>query len=492
MTIGINPNLTAFAPGTLGASWCYPKFTPTGSTKAVRRTAYYYRYRSVTQERLALGVIERFVQAAGRVTAEGNGTVVSAVRTDDAPSYTLIVRYAHRTKPTSIELRSKAGQLPYAVFVDVAPPHNTFVKGQLLAGRVQIPPGKALEVYAQEISYYTRFRTALSSLQNHLRAKGHPRANLAIGEDVGQLDMVACASPHWGPGWLGGDHNSVLQIMHACVSKNAWALKQLLHSKPALLLLVGQASYDMFAYAFGHCLSRSPALPEKPQDGAFTLLELTSDDAHPTKFSYNSTVGGVRYSIDTRVVVVPHFSYAFNYAPQYRLPTDQWNLFVRRYPECAEFLETSNAVQRVPPATPNNFVGIALMSDVQTIRQQLRARWPAAADKLERAFCDPNATLGALLCRLYDTGVITWVRGAGNGGGYLARAAGPCTFCEHFAFAEGCPYGKPAEPQYPSGFLTTVAQRLVAAGKNWRASNGALAKRSITDSPFRGLVDPTV
>jgi hypothetical protein len=32
MTIGINPNMTAFAPGRTGASWCYPSFSSNGGT----------------------------------------------------------------------------------------------------------------------------------------------------------------------------------------------------------------------------------------------------------------------------------------------------------------------------------------------------------------------------------------------------------------------------------------------------------------------------
>ena len=36
MTIGINPNLTAFAPGSTGASWCYPSFGGPGFLGQIR------------------------------------------------------------------------------------------------------------------------------------------------------------------------------------------------------------------------------------------------------------------------------------------------------------------------------------------------------------------------------------------------------------------------------------------------------------------------
>ena len=48
---------------------------------------------------------------------------------------------------------------------------------------------------------------SLNTFNDFLKNKGHKDANLAIGEDVGQLDMVACASPHWKPGFLGGTGN---------------------------------------------------------------------------------------------------------------------------------------------------------------------------------------------------------------------------------------------------------------------------------------------
>jgi hypothetical protein len=41
MTIGINPNLTAFAPGRAGASWCYPDFSDASGGDAATKYAYY-------------------------------------------------------------------------------------------------------------------------------------------------------------------------------------------------------------------------------------------------------------------------------------------------------------------------------------------------------------------------------------------------------------------------------------------------------------------
>ena len=41
MTIGINPNLTAFLPGQTGASWAYPNFADTKTASAHAKYAWY-------------------------------------------------------------------------------------------------------------------------------------------------------------------------------------------------------------------------------------------------------------------------------------------------------------------------------------------------------------------------------------------------------------------------------------------------------------------
>ncbi len=61
MTIGINPNLTAFTPGQQGASWCYPEFTSQNNTDEWTKYAYYYRYRTVYQECLDFDFIKKYL-----------------------------------------------------------------------------------------------------------------------------------------------------------------------------------------------------------------------------------------------------------------------------------------------------------------------------------------------------------------------------------------------------------------------------------------------
>src|SRR5258708_473604 len=61
MTIGINPNLTAFSPGQNGAAWAYPSFGPGDGSDGWAKYAWYYRYRAVYEERLQLGLKRAFI-----------------------------------------------------------------------------------------------------------------------------------------------------------------------------------------------------------------------------------------------------------------------------------------------------------------------------------------------------------------------------------------------------------------------------------------------
>src|SRR5262249_841502 len=155
------------------------------------------------------------------------GTLLQFNRTSDDPSYEIRLQYDGDSNPTALHLPGKPDQPRYVVLVD---PNQRFEKGDLLAARLDVPGGHQTEVYAQPIGYYMQMGPVLSAFEAFLKEKGHPGAHLQIGEDVGQLDMVACASPHWGPQWLGGTSQSVQTVISNCVHKNAWALKQLVQT----------------------------------------------------------------------------------------------------------------------------------------------------------------------------------------------------------------------------------------------------------------------
>ena len=118
MTIGINPNLTAFAPGQQGTSWIYPSFTDRGNTDPFAKYAYYYRYRSVYQEHSNLSFMKEHILKEGQIIAEKDGVVLEASRINELPQYNISVQYDNEDSPTKIGLTRKLGDPRYVVFFD--------------------------------------------------------------------------------------------------------------------------------------------------------------------------------------------------------------------------------------------------------------------------------------------------------------------------------------------------------------------------------------
>jgi hypothetical protein len=263
MTIGINPNLTAFSPGTMGTSWAYPVFSSDDGTDAWTKYAYYYRYRSVYQERFEFDIIKNYLLKDGQVIAEKDGQIVGADRPSSDPSYRLTVHYNEDKEDTIIPLERKLGEPRYVLLFNRGEPGNVFKKGDVIAAKLEVPAGEELSLWQEQIGYYEQFVPSLSAFTEYLKGKGSTDANLLIGEDVAQLDMVACASPHWNPNFL-GNKESEQTIINNCVSTNAWAMKQLVQTRPAVLYLVGESSFNMFKRAFGNLIHRDPPLPTHP------------------------------------------------------------------------------------------------------------------------------------------------------------------------------------------------------------------------------------
>ena len=456
MTIGINPNLTAFAPGKTGASWCYPSFSSAGNTNSWTKYAYYYRYRSVYQEHFDLKFIESYLLPEGSVRAAKAGLLLRSSRTSDDPSYEILVQYDGDPGPTALHLPGKIGQPRYVVLLDA---NTRFKKDDLLAARLLVPGGQKTDVYAQPIGYYMQMVPVLSAFEAFLKEKGHPNAHLQIGEDVGQLDMVACASPQWGPQWLGGTSQSMHTIISNCVHKNAWALKQLVQTRPAILFLVGQASWDMFRQSFGHLIRSKATLPTLPEDGPFTLLRMTTQEECRLEFS--TRIGAEEYALSTRLVITPHFSYSDNFLPQFRMSPEAFDAFAQNYSRAAEFLQKDSRIRF--QKQPGTFVAAGMERDPAGVLNELKREYPAAEKALMPDLYDPHAMMTAVLKNMYGT-ELTYTESRAGSPGYLTRSNGPCTFCvnDHWKFPRGCPYGKPDEKRYSIGFLEKVTARMLA------------------------------
>lgn len=461
MTLGINPNLTAFAPGPTGAAWAYPGFSTDDGGDLLTKYAYYYRYRTVFQESFELSFAEQFVLPETRIVAERAGKVTGATRTSDAPSYDVYVRYDGDTADTTIPLPGELGSPPWVLLYG---DYAAFPAGATLAGQVDVPAGQSVEVMREAETYYTQFVPVLEQFQAAVRAAGHPDAVLRMGEDVCQLDMVACASPHWSSGYLGGSPAAIDEVVDNCVMRNAWAMKQLVQTRPVVLFLVGETSYDMFVEWFGALLQRDVPLPADPEDGPFTLLRETCDPAHPCTFRFETSVGGLDYSLETRVVVSPHFSYSSNFLPQYRLSPAQLTQLKTSDPACATFLSSDPRLAYQEPESAEDYVAYAIPNpaDVAAVRAAIDSGFPASAPELDAGFYDAPAMMAGVLEGLYSTGALSY-----GPAGALTRTEGACKFCvnDHWQFPLGCPYDKPPEPSPAPGVLESVAAAIVAAGR---------------------------
>ena len=465
MTIGINPNLTAFAPGRIGAAWSYPNFSNAGGTDLYAKYAFYYRYRSVYQERFDLGFMKAFLVKEGQILAPKAGVVVSAARPSDAPTYDVQVLYDGDTANTTISLKENLGEPRYILLFDTAAPDNRFSKGDVIAARLDVPAGKAVEIFQQQIGYYEQIVPVLQRFETFLSAQGHAGADLRVGEDVCQLDMVACASPHWGSLFLGGTNEAVATIVHNCVSKNAWAIKQLVQTQPAVLFLVGESSYDMFRDSFGKLIY--PALPAKPADGAYTLLRETSDPANPRFIKFSTTIGGQKFDLSTRLVITPHFSYNINFLPQFRMSPDGWQQFAQKFSACAQFLRTDPRFKYVA-SQDNSYAAYQIAQDPAGALAALKQHYAPALSALQPSFYDPHAMMASVLEDLYNKKQLTYTVGTNSAPGYLTRGEGSCHFCvnKHWTFPLGCPYGKNLLPPPAVGFLDKVAAAMVKAGSS--------------------------
>ena len=294
---------------------------------------------------------------------------------------------------------------------------------------MQVPGGEKTEIYAQSIGYYMQMVPVLSGFEAFLKEKGHTSAHLQIGQDVGQLDMVACASPRWGPQWLGGTSQSMHTIISNCVHRNAWALKQLVQTRPAVVFLVGQASWDMFRQSFGHLIGSKATLPTLPEDGPFTLLRMTTLQECRLEFSTN--IGAEEYALSTRLVITPHFSYGENFLPQFRMSPQAFDAFAQNYPSAAEFLQKDSRInfQR----RPGSFVAGGMERDAAGMLSELKEKYPTAASALMPDLYDPHAMMTDVLKSMYGR-ELTYTDSKAGAPGYLTRSSGPCTLQKTPAF----------------------------------------------------------
>jgi hypothetical protein len=460
MTLGINPNLTAFAPGQNGAPWAYPNFSSDNDTDAWAKYAWYYRYRSVYQEKVALDFAKQYMLPMGHIIANRNGIITEDSRPNSSPKWSIKVRYDGDAEDTSIVLPGVLGDFPYMVFFDTFEPNNRFKAGDVLAAKVAVPKGEAVPVLQEEQGYYMQFVPSLNSFQNYLKSKGFDHAKLAIGEDVSQIDMVACASPHWNEGFL---DNELKEIVDNCVHKNAWAVKQIVQSRPSVLYVVSESSWNMFKSVFGNFVDPG-RISDRPRDNAYTLMRETTNMDKPVYVNFDFTVDGIKYQHRIRLVITPHFSFSKNFMPQYRMSSADFDK-ISATVDFKSAITVGNGFSILDADPKHSYYFREIQLDPDTapaVRQKLKQNYPSLFAALEPDFYDPHQTMSDVLIDMYDKGDLVF-DGDKN---YLTRTEGSCKFCvnQHWQFKNECRYNKNLESSPPQGFLEKVADYIVENG----------------------------
>lgn len=401
MTIGINPNLTAFWPDTKGATWAYPFFDDIG------QFAHYFRYRSVFQERFQLDFVRDHVLPDSEIRATGSGTLKRAIRSKRDERLMLELSYDQAPDKTFDLDRD------YEVFIDRG---QCFRKDDLIAAKPDLPVGQETELIHETVGYYQRFRSILKRLKE---MAGGPiqQADLRMGEDVCQADMVACASPGWGS-WFSDEARE--GIIRECVHKRGWVAQQLLQTCPAVVVFAGLSAYRMFHQRFD--LRIHPQL--EPDGDTFELLAACANGNYRLKAE---TPSG---TIDARILISPHFSYEENFEPQCRFDREQWQQFERTYPHQAELLK---------PVTTQNFDKSRFLVFVErpnspTPDQLGESAW----NTLMGYRFDAIELLAQGLSGEYAEGRI----GFDPQTEHLMRTQGACEFCDNalYRLPEGCIY----------------------------------------------------
>lgn len=432
MTIGINPNLTSYFPSSAGARWSFPKF------KNDARYAYYYRHHNVYQESFELDYIKKSVVKGTAIIAKKDGWVVATQRGADYRWLLITIQYVDEDKPREIEV-TWTDKLRFVMLVDrsfkLDKDKLGFKKGDIIGGKIKGFRKKDIDILENSTGYYQRYVYVLEEFKKAVGGK-LKKAPLSISEDVAQHDMIACASP----GWSSKYDIPTARITKNCVADNAWLLAQLLQSRPAVIVIVGGSSLDMFAQLFAPYLKEFDySYTTKDADGnevttikeTFQLLKDTTE----RKQYLHIKVGD--YELKSRIVLSPHFSYSDNFLQQVRMSPNAWAAFQEDFYPDYEVLKEAG---RIKGNTFNNITPILIKGSKDTIQKKISA---SGWNVLMSYYYDPIKMLADVLTQEYRSKNLVYDPTINR----LKRAEGGCKFCVNdlWKFPEGCPYKKDKE-----------------------------------------------
>jgi len=452
MTVGINPNMTSYFPSTAGARWSYPDFANNA------RYAFYYRYHNVYQESLDLSFIKKNVVRGTEIIADQDGWLLSADQCSDHRWLLLTIQYAGETDKREIEV-AWTDNLRFVVLVNLSynvdPAKPGFKKGDLIGGKINGLEEENVQIYANSTGYYQRYVYVLEAFK---KLVGNPLLNapLSIAEDVAQHDMIACASP----GWSTAYDIPTEKITKNCVIDGAYLVSQLIQSKPAVIVIVGGSSLEMFAKIFAPFMKDFDYLDYfTDSEGNETAVVretylLLKETTEREKF-LEIKIGN--YELKSRIVISPHFSYASNFVEQSRLSQAAWEAFSNDFREDAQILKDE---KRIQTNDWNDIIPIRIYGTDDSIKQKLST---AAWSVLMAYYYDPILMLAQVLQQEYNANRLVYDPQFNR----LKRAGASCQFCnnELWRFPDGCPYGKDKETPPAEDELEKIVQQVIHTPK---------------------------
>ena len=402
MTIGINPNLTAYYPSAESASWCYPYFDD------ISQYAYYFRHRAVCQEHFSVGFIKNNVIKGTEITAKKDGKVDSKATSwsQATGGLSLTLKYNDESSET---LELEPG---YKVLA------SGFSQGEIIAGKVKVKDNVKTMLYRKPVGYYMRFQSIFDTFKK-LAGPEVEKLPLRMGEDVCQGDMVACASPGWGKWFTDTAREG---IAGECVEKRQWLVLQLLQTNPPLIVFSGGSAFSMFYDVMKEYIQTDLDL----EADTYELLKKCLTDPILLKID----LGSGQKPVNARIAISPHFSYNDNFRPQSRFTAEEWEQYKKEYPDAFEKLQAIAVTN-----FDNTRVLVFMDGDKAPTEAEVGPEvWKILQDHLYNA----QELIAQIILDEYNKGNIQ-VEGE-----HFKRNDGPCKFCvnELFAFTEGCPYGK--------------------------------------------------
>ncbi len=398
MTVGINPNLTAYQNSVKGATWIYPNFS------SLMDYAHYFRFRKTSQESMTREFVESCIVEETRVEAKQDGKVTAIEKAND--NIRIDVAYddgsgwSYRV-PVDYEVLVKR---PYTYSpVDVS-------KGDPLAARIAWPNDRTTEISRVGVGYYEQFNSIFEKFKN-AGDDALKTSDVTIGDDASQGDMVACASPGWNAYFTDMARND---IVGSCVDEHQYLPGQVVYSQPSAIVFSGNSAFSMFKGFFGRWIDEIPDFE--------TTWELLSY-CRKAPVYMNYTKDGVAFK--TRLVFSPHFSYSSNFARGIWIPESQFEKIKEISSEDWRFIQKHGK---------SAYHATLLKGDVDDYKDKLT---PEVLDMITPFYCDVEGSIADVMLQEYTKGVIRL-----NGdGGHFVRTNASCNFCTNdvFGFTEHCP-----------------------------------------------------